>query len=114
MNDYYIARIAHEVNRAYCAALGDNSQPTLEDAPEWQREAVMNGVRNILYGTVVTPEESHRSWVAKMADNGWVYGPVKDTERKQHPCMRPYTELPLEQRVKDHLFLAVVQALGNW
>lgn len=33
-----IARVCHEVNRAYCQALGDNSQPAWEDAPAWQRE----------------------------------------------------------------------------
>jgi hypothetical protein len=27
-----IARVAHEVNRAYCQALGDQSQPAWEDA----------------------------------------------------------------------------------
>lgn len=31
-----IARMAHEANRAYCQALGDDSQPAWEDAPEWQ------------------------------------------------------------------------------
>jgi hypothetical protein len=29
-----IARACHEVNRAYCQALGDNSQPAWEDGPE--------------------------------------------------------------------------------
>jgi hypothetical protein len=28
-----IAKVAHEVNRAYCQALGDFSQPKWEDAP---------------------------------------------------------------------------------
>lgn len=32
-----VAHVAHEVNRAYCQSLGDNSQPTWEDAPHWQR-----------------------------------------------------------------------------
>src|SRR5438105_262770 len=33
------ARAAHEVNRAYCLALGDASQVAWEDAPEWQRSS---------------------------------------------------------------------------
>lgn len=111
MSDQRIARIAHEVNRAYCAALGDHSQPAWEDAPEWQRESATDGVRHILDGAVTTPEESHISWMKEKADNGWVYGSVKDTELKQHPCMVPYAELPLGQRVKDYLFLAVVRAM---
>ncbi len=38
-----IARVCHEVNKAYCEALGDNSQPTWEDAPEWQRSSARMG-----------------------------------------------------------------------
>ena len=32
MTEQEIARVCHEVNRAYCQAIGDNSQPTWEDA----------------------------------------------------------------------------------
>jgi hypothetical protein len=39
-----IAKVAHEVNRAYCQAIGDNSQPTWEEAPGWQRDSAINGV----------------------------------------------------------------------
>jgi hypothetical protein len=55
-----------------------------------------------------TPEDSHKNWLAHKVKDGWVYGPVKDVEKKEHPCMVPYEELPLEQRVKDYLFRAVV------
>ena len=37
-------------------------------------------------------------------------GPVKDPEKKEHPCFLPYDELPLSQRIKDYLFTAVVEA----
>jgi hypothetical protein len=36
---------------------------------------------------------------------------VKDAEKKEHPCFRPYDELPAEQKIKDALFIAVVHAL---
>ena len=39
---------------------------------------------------------------------GWSWGPVKDPERKQHPCMVPYDQLPQEQRAKDYIFRAIV------
>lgn len=29
-----IAQVCHEVNRAYCQALGDDSQPAWDDAPD--------------------------------------------------------------------------------
>ena len=106
----HIARVAHEVNRAYCQALGDNSQPAWEDAPQWQRASARMGVDLHLMGNF-GPEASHISWMKQKAKEGWVYGPVKDPEAKQHPCMVPFEQLPREQQAKDYLFRSVVHAL---
>lgn len=106
-----IGRITHEANRAYCLAFGDTSQPRWEDAPEWQRESAWLGVQSILSGETRQPSDSHRTWLAHKEANGWKYGPVKDPERKEHPCMVPYDELSDEQRVKDHLFFSIVTSL---
>lgn len=105
-----IARMAHEVNRAYCASIGDRSQLPWDEAPVWQKDSAIAGVQAQWYTTHPRPELSHESWLAHKVADGWVYGPVKDAERKTHPCMVPYDQLPTEQRVKDVLFIAVVQA----
>lgn len=105
------ARAAHEANRAYCLALGDTSQPAFDDAPEWQVSSACNGVAGALAGN--TPEQSHESWLKEKADTGWKYGPVKDPEKKEHPCFVPYAELPPEQRRKDDIFVTVVRAVAN-
>lgn len=107
-----IARACHEVNRAYCASIGDNSQPAWADAPEWQRVSAINGVKFSIANPDASPSASHDSWSAEKVAAGWVYGPVKDPEAKQHPCLVPYDELPLEQRTKDYLFQAVVRSLA--
>jgi hypothetical protein len=104
------ARAAHEANRAYCIALGDNSLTPWEDAPEWQKTSVRNGVRGALNGN--TPEQSHESWLAEKAATGWKYGPVKDPEKKEHPCFVPYSELPPAQRAKDEIYTTVVRVVG--
>jgi len=111
MTNEDIARIAHEVNRAYCQSIGDNSQPSWEDAPEWQRDSAVNGVQFHLDNPGVSPEESHENWLAEKFKDGWGQGDVKDPELKLHPCMCPYDELPQEQRSKDYLFSAVVETL---
>lgn len=103
-----IARMSHEINRTYCNAIGDDSQVAWEEAPEWQRKSAINGVRFHLANPNSTPKDSHDSWLAEKVADGWVYGPVKSPELKQHPCMLPYDELPIEQRVKDYLFRAVI------
>jgi hypothetical protein len=111
MNIEQIARVCHEVNRAYCAAIGDLSQAAWEDAPEWQRRSAINGVQFHLENPDSKPEDSHVNWSREKIADGWVYGPVKDAEKKTHPCLVAYDQLPLEQRVKDSLFISVVRAL---
>jgi hypothetical protein len=105
-----IAKICHEVNRAYCSATGDNSQPSWDEAPSWQKESAVNGVMFHMSNPDSQPHHSHESWMKEKIETGWKYGPVKDTEKKEHPCMVPYDELPIEQRVKDYLFISVVRA----
>lgn len=106
------ARIAHEINRAYCEALGDTSQLPWEDAPEWQRVSARAGV--ILHQSGDHgPEASHEAWMAQKVAAGWTYGQEKDPEAKTHPCLVPFDQLPREQQAKDYLFRAVVHALGR-
>lgn len=106
-----IAKLAHEINRAYCASIGDHSQVAWEDAPEWQRESAEAGVKyHLSYPEGVSPKKSHNSWLRQKKADGWVYGPVKDPVAKEHPCMVDYEQLPADQRLKDSLFGAVVEA----
>ena len=102
-----VAKICHEVNRAYCRSLGDESQVSWDEAPDWQKDSAINGV-NFHLNNDRTPEESHESWLAQKEAEGWKYGPVKDVDKKEHPCFVPYSELPAEQKAKDYLFKAVV------
>lgn len=106
----YIARVCHEANRAYCQALGDDSQPAWEDAPDWQRESARMGVDLHLMGEF-GPEASHISWMNQKLNDGWKYGPMKDADKKEHPCLVPFAELPREQQAKDFIFRAVVHAM---
>lgn len=107
-----IARICHEVNRAYCQALGDNSQVSWEDAPEWQRESARMGVDLHIMGEF-GPEASHISWMKQKLETGWQYGPVKDEAKKEHPCLVPFEQLPVEQQAKDYIFRAIVHAIAG-
>ena len=108
-----IAKTAHEVNRVYCQGLGDCSQPPWEDAPEWQRESAYDGVRNLLENPAKTPEQSHQNWVRHKLERGWTYGPIKDPEKKEHPCLTLYEQLPSSQRAKDTLFRTTVLGLAE-
>jgi hypothetical protein len=107
------AHAAHEANRAYCVATGDNSQPSWEDAPDWQKSSARCGVEGVIAGN--GPRESHESWLAEKARTGWRFGETKDPEAKTHPCFVPYDELPDFQKAKDGIFVGVVRAvLGSF
>lgn len=110
MNKEQISRVAHEVNRAYCQAIGDNSQPKWEDAPQWQRDSALLGVELHTSGDH-GPEASHASWMDQKVADGWVYGETKEPENKRHPCIIPFDKLPREQQAKDFIFRGVVHAL---
>jgi len=103
------AHAAHEANRAFCRSHGDDSQPPWDEAPKWQVDSAFDGVRGVIGGN--GPEQSHEGWLAEKDRTGWTYGPVKDPEKKEHPCFVPYADLPPEQQAKDAIFTTVVCAV---
>lgn len=108
-----IARVCHEANRAIQHATGDpNPSPAWNDAPDWQQESAVDGVVKAQEGA--TPRELHESWCEFKTKDGWVWGPIKDEDAKTHPCLVDYDELPESQRVKDHVFSAIVDTLTDW
>ena len=107
----FVARVAHEVNRAYCRGMYDEYVPAWKDAPQWQKDSAMLGVQLHTDNPDASEAASHESWMAQKVADGWTYGPNKDPVNKKHPCMVPYKELPPEQQVKDYLFRGVVHAL---
>jgi hypothetical protein len=111
------AKICHESNKAYCEAIGDTSQKSWEESPDWQKASAIKGVEFHLAalnsGGKTSPAASHESWLEEKRENGWQYGPVKDPVAKLHPCFVPYDGLPLEQRAKDYVFCGIVESLFN-
>lgn len=105
-----IARVAHETIAACCLSMGDRSVPHWDEAPEWQRQSTISGVEYTLLHPDVTPSAQHEEWMRHKKADGWKYGSVKDPAKKEHPCMVGYQKLPVEHRIKDVLFMAVVNA----
>jgi hypothetical protein len=113
MTNEQIARVCHEVNRAYCQALGDYSQVPWDEAPEWQQRSALTNVRLHREHPEAGPEISHRLWCQEKTIEGWIYGTLKNAEAKTHPCLVPFDKLPLAQQAKDYIFRAVVLALSD-
>lgn len=106
-----IARVCHEINRAYCHGLGDDSQVEWDRAEQWQRDSAKAGVTFRMQNQDAGPDAMHNNWMADKIRDGWRYGEVKDPEAKTHPCIVPFDQLPAEQQVKDYLFAAVVDVM---
>lgn len=110
LNDQ-IAKVCHDANRAYCQSIGDNTQLPWEEAPDWQKDSARKGVDFCIANPDAPPSANHESWLEVKRQEGWTYAPVKNVEKKEHPCFVPYEALPIEQQKKDALFKAVVAAL---
>lgn len=106
----FTAQIAHEANRAFSLQNGDASQPCWADAPEHVKQSAINGVMAIDRYPNMTPAESHANWMTHKQNEGWTYGPSKDEEKKTHPYMVPYANLPEAARLKDLVFGTAARA----
>lgn len=113
MEIHEIVKVCHEVNKAYCEALGDFSQPYWANAPAWQIDSAERGVELHINHPDAGPQASHESWMAQKVADGWVYGEVKDPAAKTHPCIVAFDQLPREQQAKDFIFRAIVHSLYN-
>lgn len=97
----------HEANK-------EIQQQTGEFIPELSvhlTQSILDGVYFVLDNPNCTPEQQHNNWVHFKRADGWRYGQTKDFERKEHPCLVPYSELPEIQQRKDSVFR---QTLDNF
>jgi hypothetical protein len=106
-----IAVICHQANKAWCQANGDHSQLDWGYCPQWQMDSAIKGVEFRLANPDAGKDTQHNAWMADKVADGWKYGPEKDADKKEHPCIVPFEELPEFQQKKDALFCAIVDAL---
>jgi len=61
-------------------------------------------------------KNAHDRWAAQRLADGWRYGPTRNDERKEHPCLVPYESLPESEKTYDRTValetLRVLVALG--
>lgn len=44
---------------------------------------------------------THEVWARERMAQGWKYGIARNDEKKEHPCLVPYHELPEEEKAFD-------------
>jgi hypothetical protein len=106
-----IAKVCHQANKAWCEANGDGSQQNWDYAEQWQQESALKGVQFARENPTAGHDAQHNAWMADKIDNGWVCGELKDADKKTHPCIVPFENLPEFQQKKDALFSNIVKTL---
>lgn len=43
----------------------------------------------------------HDVWAQNRMNEGWTYGPVRNDEKRETPCLVPYEQLPEEEKAYD-------------
>lgn len=107
----WIAKVCHQANKAWCESEGDYSQKDWLEAEQWQIQSAVSGVKFRVENPDAPASAMHDNWSKEKLADGWVYGEVKDAEKKTHPCLVPFDQLPEFQQKKDKLFSAIVDAL---
>lgn len=104
-----IAAICHEANRQFTRTLDDVPvQPPWEECGADMQASAVRGVEFALDNPDAPPSAQHDAWMKERIEQGWTLGPVKDVEKKEHPALVPYSELPVGVQKKDLLFKNIV------
>lgn len=99
----------HEANKEIQQQTGEYIPPL----DNHLTQSILDGVYFVLDNPNCTPEQQHNNWCYFKRQDGWVYGPHKDFERKEHPCLVPYNELPEIQQRKDSVFRQTLDKFIN-
>jgi hypothetical protein len=106
--DDRIARMLHVVTNALKEANNEPVLPDWDQLDEENKEFSRESVVSILSGEVTTAEQEHNRWAASKMAAGWVYGPVRDNDRKIHPMLVGFHDLSAIQQAKDLVRFAIV------
>ncbi len=72
--------------------------------------------KSLLELTEKIAENVHEVWAAERIKQGWKYGPERNDQNKETPCLVPYKQLPEEEKEYDRNTaletLKVIQKLG--
>lgn len=94
----FIANIRHIGWVTYQIAAG---QPYNEQINTDQYVSLVDGINFALENPDVTPEENHNNWMKMKVKQGWIYGEIKDFEKKTHPDLVSFNDLPSIEQRKD-------------
>lgn len=96
-----------------CFMMG--AQEPLHDVPDdytisdERLESLMQGTAWALNNPNATAEDNHMNWCRAKVEQGYLYGPSIDLNRKTHPSLVPFDDLPIIEQEKDRMDLLMVK-----
>lgn len=112
LNVETIAATCHDANRRYALATDDTEVlPPWEELSDEQKQVSIRGVEFRINNPDGSPADSHESWRQGLLADGWQYGEELDKDNKVHNLLVDYDQLPEADRVKDALFVGIVDSM---
>lgn len=98
---YSIARFADAWNdsKNYLAIITTKDMNTYNPKPVDLSDVELTEDLNELREAIA--ENAHDVWAAERQAQGWTYGPHRDDDKKETPCMLPYSQLPDSEKKFD-------------
>lgn len=98
---YSIARFADAWNdsKNYLAIITTKDMNTYNPKPIDLSDVELTEDLNELREAIA--ENAHDVWAAERQAQGWTYGPHRDDDKKETPCMLPYSQLPDSEKKFD-------------
>lgn len=98
---YSIARFADAWNdsKHYLATITTKDMNTYNPKPIDLSDVELTEDLNELREAIA--ENAHDVWAAERQAQGWTYGPHRDDDKKETPCMLPYSQLPDSEKKFD-------------
>lgn len=84
---YYLVAVNHKENKMYSPKPIDLSDVQLSEELNELREAIA--------------ENAHDVWAEKRIAEGWRYGEKRNDDKKENPCIVPYSQLPDSEKEYD-------------
>lgn len=85
----------HQITTVMNNQTSNNYTPTPADTTNIQLPEELMALAEAISKNV------HEVWAQNRIKEGWTYGPVRDDEKRQTPCLVPYDQLPEEEKAYD-------------
>lgn len=114
MKPIEIAAVCHEANRELTRILKDVPlQAHWDDCDADMKAMVLKGIEWRCNNPDAPASASHEAWMQDRLSLGWVLGPERSNEKKTHPALVPYKDLPPGVQLKDKVFVSIILALRD-